>query len=70
MTNNMGTIDRAIRLIVAGVLLFLAFGGSGMFASDLMFWLALLVSIVFAVTAVVGTCPLYSLLGIRTCRVV
>lgn len=68
MTKNMGSVDRALRLIVAGVLLFLAFGSSGAFASGALFWLALAVSLVFIVTAIVGNCPLYSIFGIRTCR--
>ncbi len=69
MTKNMGTADRAIRLAVAGILLFLAFGSGGAFASGALFWLALVVSLVFIFTAIVGNCPLYSIFGIRTCRV-
>ena len=33
----------------------------------LLYWLALLVAVVFGVTALVDSCPLYSMLGIRTC---
>lgn len=67
MARNMGTADRAIRLFVAGILLYLAFGSGGAFAAGALFWLALAVALVFIVTALVGNCPLYSIFGIRTC---
>jgi uncharacterized membrane protein len=62
---NMGSADSKIRafvvapvLVVAGLLL----GPAG--------WLAVVlyaVAVVMLVTAVVGTCPLYMLFGLRTC---
>ncbi|MFV0246137.1 MAG: DUF2892 domain-containing protein [Qingshengfaniella sp.] len=67
MTVNMGTIDRGARLVLAAVLLYLAFG-TEVAGSGLLFWLALIVAVVFAVTAVIGNCPLYRIFGIRTCR--
>ncbi|MFP7675460.1 YgaP-like transmembrane domain [Marivita sp. S0852] len=67
MTTNMGKADRIARLAVAAALLVLAFGTS-VLASGLLFWLALAVAAVFAVTALVGNCPLYALVGLKTCR--
>lgn len=67
MTKNMGSIDRALRLIVGLALLVLAFatniGGQGW-----VHWAMIAVGAVFSLTAVVGLCPLYSIVGIRTCR--
>lgn len=63
MSNNVGTIDRFIRLGLAGVLLYLGFGIYG--GSALGIGLAV-IAIVPALTALVGTCPLYSVLGIKT----
>ncbi len=60
---NMGSADRAIRAVL-GVLLVIAFFAwlSGTWA-----WIALVVGVVMLATAAMGSCPPYSLLGIRTC---
>nr|WP_217359022.1 DUF2892 domain-containing protein [Ruegeria arenilitoris] len=63
----MGKFDRAARIAVAGVLVFLAFG-SGLLGSGLLFWVALAVAAIFTLTALVGNCPIYSVIGLRTCR--
>jgi hypothetical protein len=67
MTTNMGKIDRGGRLVIAALLLVLAFGTS-VLGSGILFWLALIVAGVFALTAFVGNCPLYSIVGLKTCR--
>ena len=66
MTKNMGTADRAIRLLIAAVLLFLAFGTASL-GSGVLFWLALIVALVFTLTALVGNCPIYRIFGFNTC---
>ena len=67
MPTNMGKLDRGGRLAIAAILLVLAFAtpvlGSGIF-----FWLALIVAGVFTLTAFVGNCPLYSIVGLKTCK--
>lgn len=63
MTRNEGTIDRWIRFIVGLALLYVTF------FTGLQPALAVLVGIVatvLVITAVVGYCPLYAALGIRT----
>ncbi len=67
MTTNMGKIDRGGRLVVAAVLLVLAFG-TNVLGGGILFWLALIVAAVFILTALVGNCPLYSILGMKTCK--
>lgn len=67
MTKNMGSIDRGLRLLVAAVLLYLAFGTTILGAGPLM-WIAVGVAAIFTLTSLVGTCPLYSLIGVKTCR--
>jgi Protein of unknown function (DUF2892) len=60
---NEGTFDRALRIIVGlGLLVwFFADNGAG-------FWhYAKLIGIVPLLTGLVGTCPVYSLLGLSTC---
>jgi hypothetical protein len=60
-TQNVGTIDKGIR-VVAGLTL-LAFAVLGDAPTR---WFGL-VGIVPLATALLGTCPLYTLLGISTC---
>lgn len=60
---NEGTVDRALRIIVGLALLvwFLVDQGQGGWHY------AKLIGIVPLVTGVIGSCPLYSILGISTC---
>ncbi len=66
MTKNMGTIDRGARIAIAVVLLGLAFG-TGFAGAGILHWLFIAIAVVFTVTSVVGNCPLYSIVGIKTC---
>lgn len=67
MTTNMGKTDRVLRLAIAVLLLVAAFGTS-VAGSGILFWLALIVAGVFTLTAIVGTCPLYRIVGLKTCQ--
>ena len=63
MTRNMGTADRAVRAVLGLALLSLLFlieGGAR--------WLGL-IGLVPLLTAFAGSCPAYTLFGIRTCGV-
>ena len=61
MSKNEGTLDRALRIILGLVLLSLIFIGPQTMWG--------LVGIIPLVTGLVGVCPVYSVLGIKTCRV-
>ena len=61
MSKNEGTLDRALRIILGLVLLSLIFIGPQTMWG--------LVGIVPLATGLVGVCPVYSVLGIKTCRV-
>jgi len=63
---NMGTIDRGIRLLVAGILGILV---ATNVIEGTMMWIAAAIGVVFVLTSLVSVCPLYSVLGIRTCPV-
>jgi hypothetical protein len=66
MKKNMGSADRAIRLLLAAVLVVLYFSGV---ISGTLGLIALVVAAVFTLTTLVGYCPLYTLIGVKTCRV-
>jgi hypothetical protein len=59
-STNEGAIDRGIRIVFGLALLSLIFFGPRT-------WWGI-VGLVPLITGIVGTCPLYSLLGINTCR--
>jgi hypothetical protein len=63
MKNNMGTIDKAIRIAIAVIIAILYFTNilSGTIAIIL-----LVVSGIFILTSLISFCPLYTLLGIKT----
>lgn len=64
MQKNVGTADRAIRIIIGVALLSLVFT-----RQDNLRWLGL-IGLVPLLTAFVSWCPLYTLLGIKTCPMV
>jgi hypothetical protein len=62
MTRNIGTFDRAVRLIV-GVMILGLFG-----ALEPPLKYLTLIGLIPVGTALTGNCPLYSLFGWSTCR--
>ena len=60
MTINMGSIDRVLRAVVGVVLIALVFVGP----QTPWGW----IGVVPLITAFVGVCPAYSILGIKTCK--
>lgn len=63
MKKNMGTVDKAIRVIVAIVIGVLYF--TGQITGTAAIILGVL-AIVFLLTSIIGTCPLYLPLGLST----
>lgn len=66
MAKNMGTLDRGLRILAAAIVAVLV-------ATETLtgVWAYILgaLALVFLVTSIVSVCPLYSLLGISTCKV-
>ncbi len=58
MHKNIGSIDKTLRIVIA-----LAIFGAGVYYQS---WWGL-VGLVPLLTALISWCPLYSLLGIKTC---
>ena len=69
MTANVGTIDRILRAALGLFLLYLAFAsGLPAFDGGVLKWGAALVGVVMLVVAAVRVCPVYTILGVKTCR--
>lgn len=66
MKKNMGSADRAIRLLVAAVLVVLYFSGT---VTGTLGVVGLVVAAIFALTSTVSFCPIYTIIGVKTCKV-
>ena len=60
MPKNMGTIDRVLRVILGVIFIALAVQNQGAW------WVLGVLGIVFIGTSIIGFCPLYLPLGIKT----
>ena len=60
LETNEGTIDRAARILIGAGLLSLVFVGPHSYFG--------LIGIVPLATGLLGSCPLYSLIGLKTCK--
>ncbi len=63
MKQNMGSLDRIIRLAIAVVIAILYF------TETITGWIAIvlgIIAIIFALTSILAFCPLYALLGLST----
>jgi hypothetical protein len=65
MKPNLSTIDRAVRVIVAALLIYLYFTGIVTGALGIVF---VVLGAVFVLTAAVGFCPLYALFKFSTLK--
>lgn len=66
MKNNMGSVDRIVRVLIA-----IAVGGlfyAGVISGVLGIVL-LVLAVVFVLTSFVSFCPIYAIFGIRTCAI-
>ena len=63
MKNNVGSIDRGVRIVV-GLLLV----GAGVLLSGILQILAVIVGVVLILTSFVGYCPIYGMLGMSTAK--
>lgn len=63
----MGSADRILRIVLAAIIAFLFFSGV---ITGFVGILLLIFSIVFVLTSIVSFCPLYTLFGFKTCKVI
>ncbi len=62
---NMGTLDRTIRLLLAAVVAVLYLTGN---LTGLAAIILGILAVIFVITSVIGFCPLYVPLGLNTCK--
>lgn len=66
---NVGSVDRIIRLIAGAVLIILPMiSSSPLWSGPLMTWLLPVVGVILIATALLRFCPLYKILGVKTCK--
>lgn len=68
MTHNMGTTDRAVRLVLGLALILLPLLTPVAAATAWLWWGMIVLGAVYVATAATGVCPGYLPFGIRTCR--
>lgn len=69
MNVNVGLVDRIVRALVGVGLLYVVFlSGMPLFEQPLYKYGAAIVGVVMLATSALKLCPLYSLLGIKTCK--
>lgn len=66
MIKNVGKIDKVIRVIIAIVAAYFAWKGG--FEAAWVSTVLWVVAVVMLLTALLGTCGLYSIFGINTCK--
>jgi len=64
MKTNVGTADRMIRLVLAVIFVVLYFTET---ITGTLGYVLLALGSVFAITSMVGFCPLYAIVGLNTC---
>ncbi|MFC2186427.1 YgaP family membrane protein [Peijinzhouia sedimentorum] len=65
MKKNMGSADKIIRFILAALFVYLYYAG---LVSGTLGIVLLVLAGVFVLTSLVSFCPLYTLVGIKTCK--
>lgn len=66
MKKNMGGLDRIIRLVIATVIGILFYTGT---VEGTLAYVLLGLAGVFVLTSFISFCPLYSLVGLNTCKI-
>ena len=66
MKHNMGNADRIIRVLIAVIIAILYFTNT---ITGTLGYILLGVGGVFLLTSLIGSCPLYSLFGLNSCKV-
>ncbi len=66
MKNNMGALDKIIRVLVAAVFVYLFYTEK---VTGTLGYILLVFAGIFLLTSLISFCPLYTVLGIKTCKI-
>lgn len=66
MKKNMGNTDRVVRVVVAIAIAALYFAG---IIQGTLAYVLLTLGVIFLLTSFISFCPLYTLVGLKTCKV-
>jgi len=66
MKNNMGALDKIIRVLVAAVFVYLFYTEK---VTGSLGYVLLVFAGIFLLTSLMSFCPLYTVLGIKTCKI-
>lgn len=66
MKSNLGSIDKAIRILIAVALSILYFTGT---VTGTLAYVLLAAGAILLLTALINFCPMYRIFGISTCKV-
>ena len=70
MNRNVGSVDRIIRLVLGALLVVAPFlTGLALFNNTAGTVVSVIVGVVLIATALMNFCPMYRVLGIRTCKI-
>jgi len=64
MLDNVGTVDRTLRMVFGVALFFVGFLG----ADSTLSYILMVVGVVLIVTGLTSSCPIYKVLGKSTCE--
>lgn len=66
MKKNVGSIDKVLRVLIALVAAYFAYKGG--FEADWVAYVLYAVAIIMLLTTLMGSCPLYSIFGMNSCK--
>ena len=65
MNKNMGALDKSLRVLTAIIIAILYFLN---IIDGTIAYILMIIAIIFLITSFINFCPIYSLIGINTCR--
>jgi hypothetical protein len=68
MKTNVGKIDKVLRIIIGLVAAYFAYKGFSPFAGNIGNYVLWAVAVIMLGTSAMGSCPLYSIFGINSCK--
>lgn len=69
MKTNVGKIDKILRIVIGLVVGYFAYTGYSPFAGATGNYVLWAVAVIMLGTSAMGSCPLYSIFGINSCKV-